>query len=78
MIIIIVTVTKVYSVYIKYCSEQGEKNGNIRLMSKFGLKDKGLLKLIVGVVNHVTITITMIEFFNCFCLIVKKFTAYFF
>jgi hypothetical protein len=27
--IIIVTLTKGYSVYMKYCSEQGENNGNI-------------------------------------------------
>jgi hypothetical protein len=30
-------------------------NSNIRLMSKFGFKDEDFLKLIVGVVNHVTI-----------------------
>jgi hypothetical protein len=46
---------------MKCCSEQGEKNhGNsknvrILVMPKFGFKDKGLVKLIVGVVKHVTI-----------------------
>jgi hypothetical protein len=51
-IIITITVTKGYSVYMKYCSEQ--KLIRI-LMSKFGFKDKGLVKLKVGVVKHVTI-----------------------
>jgi hypothetical protein len=46
-----VTVIKGYSVYMKYCSEQGEKNHGgwcvvslvivrILIMSKFGFKDK--------------------------------------
>jgi hypothetical protein len=56
LVIIIVTVAKGYSVYMNYFSEQEKKNGNIRiLMLKLGFKDKGLLKLIVGVVKHVTI-----------------------
>jgi hypothetical protein len=57
IIIIIVTVTKSYSVYIKYYSKQGEKNMVLVriLMSKSGFKDKVLIKLIVGVVKHVTI-----------------------
>jgi hypothetical protein len=56
IIIIIVTVTKSYSVYIKYYSKQGEKIMVLVriLMSKSGFKDKVLIKLIVGVVKHVT------------------------
>jgi hypothetical protein len=59
IIIIIVTVTKSYSVYIKYYSKQGEKIMILVriLMSKSGFKDKVLIKLIVGVVKHVTIDI---------------------
>jgi hypothetical protein len=57
IIIIIVTVTKSYSVYIKYYTKQGEKIVVLVriLMSKSGFKDEGLIKLIVGVVKHVTI-----------------------
>jgi hypothetical protein len=55
--IIIVTVTKSYSVYMKYCSKQGDKiTVLVRiLMSKSGFEDEVLIKLIVGVVKHVTI-----------------------
>jgi hypothetical protein len=54
---IIVTVTKGYSLYGSIALNK-EKNGNIRLVAKFGYKDKGkgLLKLIVRVVNHVIIS----------------------
>jgi hypothetical protein len=57
IIIIIVTVTKSYSVYIKYYSKQGDKIVVLVriLMSKSGFKDEVLIKLIVGVVKHVTI-----------------------
>jgi hypothetical protein len=42
---------------MKYCSKQGEKIMVILiiLMSKFEFRDKVLIKLIVGVVKHVTI-----------------------
>jgi hypothetical protein len=54
-IIIIVTVTKSYSVNMKYCFEQVEKTVVLVriIMSKSGFKDKVLIKLIVGVVKHV-------------------------
>jgi hypothetical protein len=57
VIIIIVTVIKSYSVYMKYYSKQGEKIVVLVriLMSKSGFEDEVLIKLIVGVVNHVTI-----------------------
>jgi hypothetical protein len=48
---------KSYSVYIKYHSKQGEKIVVLVriLMSKSGFEDEVLIKLIVGVVKHVTI-----------------------
>jgi hypothetical protein len=57
IVIIIVTVTKSYSVYIKYCPKQGEKIMVLVriLMPKSGFEDEVLIKLIVGVVKHVTI-----------------------
>jgi hypothetical protein len=68
IIIIIVTVTKSYSVYMKYyCSKEGEKIIMVLvlvriLMSKSGFKDnKVLIKLIVGVVKHdVTIVVVVV------------------
>jgi hypothetical protein len=54
---IIVIITKSYSVYMKYRSEQGEKIVVLVriLMLKSGFEDEVLIKLIVGVVKHVTI-----------------------